>query len=251
MSFKTFTMASLLCCFVAASANAGVFSESFESAPGGTYALSNQFDDGSFDFFDRYMVPDDTNQARDDFQNGWDGDYGILGQDHDGDGDEFDPTQTITLAAINISGAPGLSVTISLGALASEARGFDNYEAADNDGIEIFATIDGGTRTQIGSFAPPAAGTNTGRPAGDLYLDPDFDNVGDGIGLTVDLDSFTFAIGGTGNSLDIEIELTSTGSFEPLAVDNVRVNLIPEPTSLALLVAAIAIVCPIAFRRRG
>ena len=250
MTCKTFTMACLLCCFIATSANAvTIISESFESDPGGTYALSNQFDDAGFNFFDRYVVPDNSNPARDDFQNGWDGDYGILGQDHDGDG--FDPTQTITIAGIGISGASGLSITLSVGALASEAAGFDNYEAADNDGIEIYATIDAGTRTFIGSFAPPALSANGAVDAGDLYLDTNLDQVGDGTRLTVDLADFTFAIAGTGNSLDIEIELTSTSSFEPLAVDNVRVNQIPEPASLVLLAVGLAMACPVAFGRRN
>jgi hypothetical protein len=42
--------------------------ESFEVPPGGGYTLSTAFDDGSFDYFDRYAVPDNTNAARDDFQ---------------------------------------------------------------------------------------------------------------------------------------------------------------------------------------
>ena len=190
--------------------------ESFESEPGTTYTLSNPFDDGSFDYFDRYAVPNDSNAARDDFQAGWDGNFGIQGQDHDGEGGTA--TRTITINDINITGGDNVVATLALGALASEPN-FFNYEASDNDGIEIFATVDGGDRALIGSFAPSQA-----NDAGDLLLDTDLDGVGDGARLNADLQDFSFAIPETGDSLDLDIELTSTDSFEPLAVDNVRVE---------------------------
>ena len=187
--------------------------ESFETAPGTTYTLSATFDDGDFDYFDRYEVPDSSNPARDDFQVGWDGSFGIQGQDHDGDGNAA--TQTISIDGINIAGGDNVAVTVALGALASEPD-FQNYEAAAGDGIKIFATVDGGTRTLIGAFAPSD-------DAGDLLQDTDLDGVGDGAVLTPDLTDFSFALGQTGSVLDLDIELTSTDSFEPLAVDNVRV----------------------------
>lgn len=206
-----------------------ILQESFEDAPGTTYTLEDAFDDGSFDFFDRYTVPDSSNSARDDFQNGWDGTFGILGQDHDGDGG--DATRTITIPDIAVTGFSNLETTISLAALDSELLAppddFNNYEDSDGDGIQIFATLDGGTRTLIAEFAPPETGQGTQNPgdgAGDLYLDTDGDGIGDGTRLTTDLTDFTFAIDGTGDLLTIEIDLTSTSGFEPLAVDNVRVS---------------------------
>jgi len=182
--------------------------ESFESPPA-AYSLNTAFDDGFFDFFDRYSVPDNTNAARDDFQNGWDGQFGILGQDHDGDAGP--PTVSIDIPGINIAGQVDLGAKIRFGALNSEPN-FNNYEAVDGDGIEIFATIDAGTPVLIGAFKPNATG------ASDLYRDDDLDGVGEGARLKVDLASFMFPISGTGNSLDLSIELTSTSSFEPLAV---------------------------------
>lgn len=201
-----------------------VYQESFETEPGTSYTLSSEFDDGSFDFFGRYMVPDNDNAARDDFQNGWDGDFGIIGQDHDGEGGSS--TQSIFIDGIDISGLSDISMIVSLGALNSEPD-FTNYEAGN--GVRIFAEIDGGGAQLIGEFAPNANG------ASDLYLDTDGDGIGDGDRLTVDLTDFSFAIAGTGSSLNLQIDLNSDSSFEPLAVDNVRVDAIPAPGALALL----------------
>ena len=150
-------------------ANAQIFSESFESAPGATYTLTTAFDDGGFDYFGRYSVPDNTNGARDDFQIGWDGVWGIHSQDNDAEGGPA--TAFIDIFGINVSGQTGLSAIISLGALASEAVGFDNYEAVDGDGIQVFASLDGAPQFLIGAFLPPAVGTNSMTAAGDLYLD--------------------------------------------------------------------------------
>ncbi|MHC4877098.1 MAG: choice-of-anchor I family protein [Planctomycetota bacterium] len=191
-----------------------IFQESFEAAPGSTYALSSQIDSG-FDYFDRFASPDNSNAARDDFQLGFDGSFAIHGQDHDGQGGSA--TQTITIPGINIAGQGTTQATVALGALNSEPA-FQNFEAADGDKIEIFATVDAGSRTLIGRFAPPASG------AGDLYLDTDLDGVGDGPNLTVELTDYGFEVPAVGSSLTLEIELTSTDSFEPIVVDNVRVE---------------------------
>ncbi len=200
------------------------FQESFETEPGTSYTIDGAFDDGSFDYFGRYAVPDTENGARDDFANGWDGGFGIHSQDNDGEGGSA--TATVNIPGIDISGsgagstldlaialtstggfeplaldnvrvasdADGLVATLALGALASEAAGFDNYDAEDGDGIAIFATIDGGAAVEIGRFSPPASGTNDMGTSGDLYLDPDGDGVGTGLALSADLTDFAFPI---------------------------------------------------------
>lgn len=201
------------------------FTESFESPPPTTYTLTpdGAFDDGFFDFWNRYAVPDADNSARDNFTVGLDGAFAIMGQDLDGDGNAA--TQVITIPGIDISGRTNLVVGARFGANDNEGDGFDNYEMADGDGIEIFATIDGGARTQVGRFSPPATGSGAMTPnAGDLYLDPDLDGVGTGTRLTVDLALVSFAIPGTGSDLTIEIECTSTDSFEMIVVDGVVVG---------------------------
>ncbi len=223
---KSFVIAGAAAIFVAAgTASAGiVFQESFETAPGSTYTMSNQFDDGFFDFFDRFMAPDNSNAARDDFQVGFDGQWAIFGQDHDGDG--FNPTQSVTVGGIAISGLTSMSAVISFGALNSEPN-FNNYETGD--GFKIYSNIDSAGMTLIGEFAPNITGGS------DLYLDTDGDGIGDGARLTVEMTDYSFAIAGTGSSLDIIIEMTSTSSFEPLVLDNVRLDAIPTPGVLALL----------------
>lgn len=247
---KTPTILSLVLAFALASiAHAQLpFQESFEAAPGTSYTLAAAFDDGGFDYFGQYAVPDTMNGARDDFANGWDGGFGIHSQDNDGA--TGPATVDVAISGIDISNHINLVATIGLAALASEAGGFDNYEAEDGDGIAIFATLDGGTAMEIGRFSPPAAGANGGTAAGDLYLDPDGDGVGTGTALSADLADFAFPISGTGSSLDLSIALTSTGSFEPLALDNVRVSgeMVPEPN--ALLLSAFGLLGLLSARRR-
>ncbi|MEO1090948.1 MAG: DUF3616 domain-containing protein [Pseudomonadota bacterium] len=189
--------------------------ESFEDEPDTSYELIDVFDDGGFDFFGRYPVPDDTNGARDDFQFGWDGAFGIIGQDHDGTGGPA--TRIVRIEGVNTANVDDLLLTVGLGALASEPA-FENYEAADGDGIAIYAAFDDGGRELVARFAPPAGGT------GDLREDTDGDGIGDGARLTTTLTDFSWVVDATGNGLDLEIELTSTGSFEPLAVDHVRIE---------------------------
>lgn len=200
------------------------FQESFEDEPGTGYTLTGAFDDGGFDFFGRYAVPDTENGARDDFENGWDGGFGIFSQDNNGEdgpatvmldipgidisgsglGSSLDLSVSLTstdsfepLAVDNVrvaSSDSGLMATFALGALASEEAGFDNYEAGDGDGISIYATIDGGAKMEIGRFSPPASGLNTMTAAGNLYLDADYDGIGTGDVLTSDLTDFSFSI---------------------------------------------------------
>lgn len=191
------------------------FEDSFETPPGVSYTMSAQFDDGGFDFFDRYAVPDLTNGARDDFLIGWDGSFGIMAQDHDGDGNA--PTQSIVIAGIDITGRTNIVVGALFGALDSEPT-FQNFDASDADGIEVYVAVDGGARTLIGAFKPPADGD------GDLYEDTDLNGVGDGSGLTVALGLFQFSVAGTGASLTVEIEMTTTDSFEAIALDRVMVG---------------------------
>ncbi len=190
--------------------------QSFELPSSGDYLLDSVVDDGGFHYFNRYALPDTTNAARDDFQTGFDGDYGILGQDPSGAGGSS--TVTITLPNIDISGKENLTVSGLFAALDSEPQ-FNNYEAADGDGIEVFATIDNGAPVLIGAFSP--SGT-----ASSLRLDTDLDGTGDGAVLTTDFADFTFPIAGSGSILDLTVAMTSTNSFEPFGVDHLRVDAI-------------------------
>lgn len=219
-----------------------IFTESFEADPtdpASQYTLSPRFDDGSFDFFDQYLAdqPETTgNAARDDFVGaGFDGNGYVSGQDIDNvaDGGNSTGTGVIAFDPINVLGFTDLSVSALFGALSSEPN-FFNYESSQNDGIEIFASLDGGTPFLVGAFVPTDAdGDGDG---GDLQLDSNLDGVGDGGTLSTTLQRFTFPITGSGSLLSLSINLTSTDSFEPIVVDGVVVDgVIPEPASLGLL----------------
>jgi hypothetical protein len=205
-----------------------VFQESFEDSPGSTYTLYGAFDDGEFDYFNRYPAPDNSNAARDDFQNGWHGSFGIQGQDHDGDGG----VATVSISTgLVFSYAPNHVITVALGALNSEPD-FQNFEAADGDGIEIYyvdQSLAPIVPLLVGAFKPPVSG------AGDLYLDTNLDGVGDGARLTTTLQDFGFMAPSSFPLFSVRIELTSTSSFESLAVDNLRVDAVPEPSAITFL----------------
>ncbi len=240
LNTRTLIAAAAAAALASSAASAQIFTESFEADPSDAssqYTLTPQFDDGGFDYADQYLAdqPETTNNgARDDFS-GFDGNgyIGVQDVDNVDDGGNATGTATLSFDTIDITGQSNLSVTGLFAALDSEPD-FDNYEAADGDGIEIFASIDGGTATLIGAFAPPAMGGGGTVGAGDLYLDSDLDGIGDGPALSTELASFSFPISGSGSTLDLFFELTSTGSFEPITIDTVSVA-VPEPTSLALL----------------
>jgi predicted extracellular nuclease len=210
---------------------AETFVESFENAPGETYTIDSAFDDGGFDFFGRFAAPDDKNAARKNFNN-FDGDFAIFAQDNDGQGGNA--TQVIAIRDIDVSVYADPKLTLSLGAL--DSTKYKNYE--DGDGIRIYANLDEGGRELIGQFV------NNGS-AGNLLQDTDLDDIGDGTTLTTALQDFTFDLP-DGKVLDVEIELTSNDSFEPLVVDNLRVgddipdngggkNLDGEPTAISAI----------------
>ena len=186
--------------------------ESFETASG--YTFTNSFDDGSFSFFGRYSVPDFLNAARNDIITGWDGSFGIIGQNFDISG--MSDTQDIIVDPIDISSFVEYSVSIGLAALDSEPV-HTNFESGD--GIVIKAIIDDNPMFVLAEFAPNSTGDS------DLYLDTDGDGIGDGEKLTRELKSFTFNDNlVTGETLELIISLTSNEAFELLAVDNIRVH---------------------------
>ncbi len=197
------------------------FKESFELTPGTTYTLEGPVGSSEppvYEYFGRFSAPDTTNGARDDFTGGFDGNYAIFGQYHDGEfwNGEGDASRSVIIPNIDIAGRENLSAFFSLGAIASEPAFLDNWFATM--GISIYASIDGQEKVLIGQFKPQGL-------AGDLYQDTDLDGQGDGVKLTQgDLQDFAFAIAGTGSSLTLEVEVTSGKRFASWALDNVRVD---------------------------
>jgi hypothetical protein len=187
-----------------------LFAESFELPPGEDYTLHTPFDDGGFDYFGRYPAPDPSNVHRDDFS-GFDGQFAIFGEDHDGD---FGPaTSTLSIGGIDITGLTAFEL---VGLFGANNNGTNLFEASDGDGIEIFISVDGGPQTKVGAFAPTQSGTSS------LLFDADLDGVGDGLALSTSLTEFSFDFFAQGTLLDVIVALTSTASDEHLAIDNLR-----------------------------
>ncbi len=208
----------------------GMIMESFELPEGITYELIDAFDDGFFDYFDRFEAPSEGG-GRDEFQYGFDLDFAIFGQDLDGEGGPS--SGIIRVPDLPIVEFSNPQVSVRLGALAGDPL-FTNYEGSN--GVRIFAGVDGGARELIGQFSP--SGDEGDLELGDLRLDADFDGIGEGARLTETLVPFTFDIPGSGLFVDIEIEIDSNAGFEPIVVDKVTVadtgNIEPEFTDLKI-----------------
>lgn len=203
------------------------FSESFENEPtidpeSGNAVADNYRLEGpltstnQYEYFDRYAVAGAAYPQN--IFNGIHEGHSIQGEHHNGTGfgpDGADPTRTITIPNIDITGKQDISVFASLGANVSSGA-FEDWTLGD--GISIYATIDGGERTLIGQFKP--AGLTGSR----LMLDTDLDGQGDGTSLNLTMRDFAFAVPGSGQSLTLEIDATSGGAYQMWALDNVRVD---------------------------
>jgi hypothetical protein len=198
--------------------------QSFESGTG--YSLTGAGDDGAFAFFGVYDKNSDAvtlNSARDGYvrtntnppgdANAIDGNFFIVAQDTNGFAGGIAPV-TVVLDPVSITGISDLEISGFFGAEYSES--FNNFDAGD--GINIFATIDSGTRTLVGSFVRNGDGL--------LVMDANLSGSADADEIfTLDfaLGEFSFPVAGSGSSLVIEVELTTTDSFETIALDNLRV----------------------------
>lgn len=146
-------------------------------------------------------------------------------------------TQTMTFT-IDISGATGLKFSGLFAAGGNSTGGDLGYRYDAEDGVRVRAQIDGGTIQNLLAFeaAEPAGDTTNN----ELRIDANFDGIGDSTGFqpTSAMTAFNdIAITGTGNSLVLSIEVTSTAGDEGIAFDDIEVtgNVIPEPSSTALL----------------
>jgi endonuclease/exonuclease/phosphatase family metal-dependent hydrolase len=192
--------------------------ESFESPPGETYTLNpEEVNDGGFDYFGRFAAPDPSNVHRDDFS-GFHGEFAVYGEDHDGRGDPA--TVTIEIPDIDVAGFANFELTGNFAAFDDD---FNDFEASQGDGIEVFVAVDGGELMKIGGFAPDATGTSG------LLEDTDLDGIGDGAALTTTLAEFSFDFTASGSLLDVILALTSTDSQEHWAVDNFRLTAATVP----------------------
>jgi hypothetical protein len=182
---------------------------------------------------------------------------GIAGQNSTGffamnDSDGFTPSVNNAVWNFDISGA-----TLGLTDISIDIAAMGDFEASSTDGFLIEAQIDGGGYQEIFKGRTDEALSHTYRPMDGgtavLLNDPlvlSIDGVTTGIVLdksdaaTGAFDTYvsTLLAGATGSQLDVRISWAGTPSGgEPMGMDNITVNGIPEPASLSLLlVGAVA-----------
>ncbi|MEO0477074.1 MAG: PEP-CTERM sorting domain-containing protein [Planctomycetota bacterium] len=152
---------------------------------------------------------------------------------------------TQTFAGINIAGLSDLEFSVLL---AEDDDGTSQDWDLPNpssptdlgDFVLFEYQIDGGGYTELFTVAATTATSGNGFSNGEPEVN--------GVAVTSEFTAFTSAIAGTGSTLDIRLTWNLNAGDEDLAIDNLEVNVIPEPTSLALLGLGGLLV---ARRRRG
>ena len=164
---------------------------------------------------------------------------------NDMDGSGIVPVLPDATWSFDISSAPSLTdITMDIGALG-------DFEAAAQDGFLVEAQIDGGGYVPIfgGVVDESAFKTYRANDIGFAFADDDplelfIDGVATGVFLdksdpiSGNFDTYTsLALAGqSGNNLDIRVSWAGTPSgSEPMGLDNMTINGIPEPTTLGLL----------------
>ena len=190
----------------------------FESA-GGYNTSVNEFTDGSDDYFKR---TDGTDIAGVSFSNIL-GSYYFAAQDIDGE-DATLPV-TLTIDDIDISGFSDLEFSVYL---AEDNDGTNqNWDAADYVHIDYDIDNSGNFTNLI--WVEAEDGTNTAPK-----IDTDFDGVGDGTEITDAFTQFSNSISGTGSLIDIKITFDLDDGDTDIAIDNLKITEIHNPTSFSI-----------------
>ena len=215
-----------------------IHQESFEDTSGWT--LSHTFNDNGSDFAGRFMSGDTPGDISGDMESKVQGSYYIAMEDANGFGDAdialgapANAVVTLTLDPVtSITGKSNLKLRMLLAAFDNNGGprfDFHSGVAADDvetstggDRVEIFATIDGGTRNRIGFFT--ALDNGSANEALHQYTGGDNNNIGTrGDEVPETGQDYEFAIAGTGDSLVITIEVRVDAGNEAVLIDNLRV----------------------------
>jgi len=189
------------------------FQESFETTSGYTFPQGNG--GSGQDFFDRTDAAGAPSTEVFTYS-GFDGTYFIAGEDIDGT--LSGSVGEVLISGINISGQSSLEVT------AAFASGTDVDIDESNDAMWVEVRIDGGSWVEIGRFeADPTTTSGTGFN-GQFAEDTDFDGDGDGTRLDGTFTDFTWAVTGTGSTMDIRISMDLGSGDEEGAFDNLRIS---------------------------
>lgn len=183
-----------------------IMEEDFETDGDGTrYTVLGGSNDGYSDYFVRTDgtfpsgLPNYTSKS---------GTWYFAAEDMDADISE--DVVSLTFDDVDISGATGLNVS---GLFAS--GGQDKFDSSDY--MNVYVDIDNTSSwTLIGSFRNDGATYNT-----KLGLDSDLSGTNNGTFLTTEFTEYTFNIAGTGNLIDIKIEIVANSGSEEVAFDNI------------------------------
>jgi len=205
-----FVIIALICISSMLNAQTTVWSLDFESTGGYTTSVA-EFTDGASDYFTR---TDGTNIASTNVYYNIQGSYFFGAQDTDGDGG---PTNlTITIDDVSIATYSNLIFKL----LIAEDDAADGNQDWDADSyLHISYDINNsGTFTNL--IWVEAAYTENGFN-GEPKIDTDFDGLGDGTAITSTFTEFSANIAGTGNTIDIKIEINMLNDGdEDIAIDS-------------------------------
>ncbi|HPK03048.1 MAG TPA: hypothetical protein PLS90_11380 [Candidatus Sumerlaeota bacterium] len=128
-----------------------------------------------------------------------------------------DGTFVMTFDPLDIKGVDSVSVTLA--AAAPRTNTYPNSGSYQSD-LSVWLIVDGGPPFEIGRFRGDKANDFTTNMA----LDADMDGVGEGTRLTSALRDFSFSSAISGDSLQVQIRMTSDQNQEEIVYDNVRIE---------------------------
>jgi hypothetical protein len=208
-----------------------IFSENFETDGLDTrYTATGNFTDGTDDYFIRTDgatgasgIPDYT---------GITGSWFWAAEDIDAT-ENTDGLALLDFTGISLESVPAIQITIDIGAGSTSAF----------DSVDDFLLVQ--YRIDAGPWSTALAFQNNGQVYnGPLMQDTDFDGIGDGLTLGLELQSIASAVlPVTGFSMDLRIDTFMTSGSEAIAFDNIQVMSVPEPnmTALAFALASLSL----------
>jgi hypothetical protein len=209
--------------------------EDFETDGDGTrYLATGVFSNGIDDYFTRTMASGGPSALP--AYTGYSGDWFWAAEDTDGSGDD---RGFLDLVAIPVADHPALTISLLVGAGAT-----DRYDLS-GDHLKVWYRFDDQPFSLALAFENNGATFNSA-----LFQDTNFDGIGDGIQVGLQLQNFiSQPIAVAGLTLDIRIEAFVNAGGETLAFDRLQVVAVPEPATIAALLGSAALLLTV--RRRS
>lgn len=191
--------------------------ESFEGTAAELgYSVSNQFNDGGSDHYNRTDGSDIANSSG--AYQSTDGTFFWAAEDTDDNGGDGLDEKTMTLNTVNIAGQSAVRVEGLFAAGNENGPGSSQYDKDDFFFVEY--RVDGGAWQKGVQFSYVRVADDFNEP---IALDTDFDGIGDGVLLNRNFAPFGFNVP-SGNSLEIRVQLHMDGAGEEVAFDNIQVT---------------------------